>query len=97
MDESYRVIRAFLFCLSDHPADRMYEVIMAGSTQNCVISVQEVYGLGEFQRRTGLGEWAMRKARQAGLKTTRIGVRRYVRGSDWHQFLERRLQKEPGQ
>ncbi len=69
---------------------------MAASYTPGLIHSLEVYRLDEFQRRAGLGEWAMRQARRAGLKTLRIGARRYVRGADFQEFLDQQRQRESG-
>lgn len=53
------------------------------------IQAEAIYPLPEFQRLTGLGEAAMRKARRMGLVVTSIGRRRYVRGRDFCKFVER--------
>ena len=51
------------------------------------IQAEAIYPLPEFQRLTGLGEAAMRKARRRGLVVTSIGRRRYVRGKDFYEFI----------
>lgn len=53
------------------------------------IQAEAIYPLSEFQRLSGLGEAAMRKARRMGLMVTSIGRRRYVRGKDFYEFIER--------
>lgn len=49
-----------------------------------------VYPLPEFQRLSGLGEAALRKARRQGLSVTTIGRRRFIRGADFHEFIGKR-------
>lgn len=49
-----------------------------------------VYPLPEFQRLSGLGEAALRKARRQGLTVTAIGRRRFIRGTDFHEFIGKR-------
>ena len=53
------------------------------------IQAEATYPLPEFQRLSGLGEAAMRKARRMGLLVTSIGRRRYVRGKDFYEFIAR--------
>jgi hypothetical protein len=52
-----------------------------------VILADATYPLPEFQKLTGLGEAALRKARRQGLTVTTIGRRRFVRGADFHEFI----------
>jgi hypothetical protein len=54
-----------------------------------VIRADEAYELGEFARRMRLGEFALREVRQKGLRVISVGRRRYVRGADWLEFLDR--------
>ena len=54
-----------------------------------VIVADAIYTLPEFQRRTGLGESAMRNARDAGLKVLRLSRRGFVKGSDAIEFIGR--------
>ena len=51
------------------------------------ISVAETYPLPIFQRLTGLSSWAFRQAKRRGLKVKTVGRRKYVRGSDWEEYL----------
>lgn len=53
-----------------------------------VVRVDEIYSLAEFMRRTGIGVWGMREARKAGLKTIKVGTRKFVKGADWITFLD---------
>jgi hypothetical protein len=54
-----------------------------------VIRADEAYTTREFCRRAGLGDYAFREARAAGLKVTEFGKKRYVLGADWLEFLKR--------
>jgi hypothetical protein len=45
------------------------------------------YTLGEFQRISGLGEAALRKARRQGLVVSRVGRRGFVTGRDFQDYL----------
>ena len=45
------------------------------------------YTLGEFQRISGLGEAALRKARRKGLVVTVVGRRGFVTGRDFQDYL----------
>ena len=53
------------------------------------IDTTAVYPLPVFMQRAGLSRWAFRQARRAGLKVKTVGRRRYVLGSDWHEFLSK--------
>ena len=53
------------------------------------ISATESYGIAEFQKRTQLGDWALRKMKRAGLRVIHVGGRAFIRGCDWHRFLGR--------
>lgn len=53
------------------------------------IAVDQSYPLPLFQRLTGLSTWAMREARKNGLKVKTVGRRRFVRGADWSEYLDR--------
>jgi hypothetical protein len=61
-----------------------------------VISGHECYSVDEFLDRTGLGKWAYKSARRAGLKTVRVGKLVFVRGIDWHDFLGKRATEGSG-
>ena len=52
-----------------------------------VIDADQVYSLGEFRRRTGMGVWALRSARKRGLKVRYTGGRGFVCGQDFLEFL----------
>jgi hypothetical protein len=51
-----------------------------------LIEPQIVYALGEFQKRTVLGETALRTARRNGLEVLTIGGRRFIRGASWCDY-----------
>jgi len=59
-----------------------------------VIRPDESYTLGEFQRRTGMKEAAMKSARQRGLRVRYTGTRAYVLGKDWFAYLEEHADDE---
>jgi hypothetical protein len=52
------------------------------------ILADAVYPLPVFMRLAGLDERGMRHARRRGLKVIQVGRRRYVRGVDFHEYLE---------
>ena len=54
-----------------------------------VIRADESYTVAEFKRRSGLGDYAFREARRAGLRIVSVGKKRFVLGGDWLVFLER--------
>jgi hypothetical protein len=54
------------------------------------VSAAETYPLRIFQKLTGLDSWAYRQAVKKGLRFCVVGRRRYVRGSDWMDFLATR-------
>jgi hypothetical protein len=60
------------------------------------IQAEAIYPLPEFQRLTGLGEAAMRKARRMGLVVTSIGRRRYVTGKNFYEFIARAGERVQG-
>ena len=53
-----------------------------------VIRVDESYSIPEFKRRSTLGAYAFTQARRAGLRVIEVGKKRFVRGADWHAFLD---------
>lgn len=57
--------------------------------QEQVIRKDESYTVGEFRKRAGLGDYAYRRARKEGLRVVEIGKKRYVRGIDWLEHLDR--------
>lgn len=52
-----------------------------------VISTHEIYTLNELERRTGLGEGALKVAKERGLKVRRFGRKAFVRGEDLDKYL----------
>jgi hypothetical protein len=54
-----------------------------------VISADDLYTLSELKLRLGLGRWALRQARRAGLRFFVIGRKKYIRGSEVIRFLEK--------
>ena len=60
---------------------------MASAKPPGVITPDAVYTLSEFQERTGLGRWAVKQARKAGLRTLRMHRRAFVRGRDFVDYL----------
>lgn len=46
-----------------------------------------IYPLPVFKKLTGLADWALRTARRSGLRMVQVGNRRFVRGSDWFDYL----------
>lgn len=54
-----------------------------------VIRGDEAYTVAEFRRRTGLGDFAWRQLRHE-LRVVEVGKKRFVRGTDWLEFLARK-------
>ena len=52
------------------------------------IQKNTIYPLGDFMGRVGMGEFAIRNARRAGLKVVRIGKKVFIRGEDFISFLD---------
>jgi len=52
------------------------------------IEPQTLYSLEEFKQVSGMGSWALRSARKAGMKMLKIGNRKYVKGQAFVDFLE---------
>lgn len=52
------------------------------------IDPAKVYPLEIFKRVSGQSDWALRQARRGGLRVTKAGRRKYVRGSDWIAYLD---------
>ena len=52
-----------------------------------VIETSKVYPLAEFQRVTGMGTAALREARKKGLIVRRVGLRSFVRGEDFDDYV----------
>lgn len=51
------------------------------------IRSDESLPLSEFMARTKMGRHAVRACRRQGLKVRKVGCRKFVLGSDWHEFL----------
>lgn len=52
------------------------------------IEPQTLYSLEEFKQVSGMGNWALRQARKAGLKMLKIGNRKFVKGQAFIDFLD---------
>lgn len=52
-----------------------------------VVVAGTAYSLTAFTKATGLGRTALREARRQGLPVRRVGLRSWVLGSDWLEFL----------
>jgi hypothetical protein len=52
-----------------------------------VILSDATYPLREFQRISGLGDAALRRARRQGLVVSRVGRCGFVNGRDFHDYL----------
>ncbi|MCH9715960.1 MAG: hypothetical protein K0U90_05625 [Planctomycetes bacterium] len=52
------------------------------------IEPQTLYTLEEFKQVSGMGNWALRQARNAGMKMLRIGNRKFVKGQTFIEFLD---------
>jgi hypothetical protein len=61
----------------------------ARGTKLGAIREGESYPLEVFAERTGLGKAALRQARRASLKMTKIGRSKFISGRDWLEHLER--------
>ena len=59
-----------------------------------VIRADESYTIPEFCRRTGLGSHSLTMARKAGLRVVGVGLKRFVRGTDWLDFLDQAAEQE---
>lgn len=59
------------------------------------IRADAAYALSDFQRITGLGAKAIRKAKREGLQVHRVGRRSYVRGQSWLDYLASRAGGQP--
>jgi hypothetical protein len=55
-----------------------------------IIFSDATYPLQEFQRVSGLGDAAVRKAKRQGLVVHQVGSRKFIRGQDWNDFLDQR-------
>jgi hypothetical protein len=61
---------------------------MSEKTSPGVIRQDEVYTVAEFCRRMDIGNTSWRAVRN-GLKVIHVGKKRYVRGIDWIDYLDR--------
>lgn len=52
-----------------------------------VIETSKVYPLKRFQAITGMGTAALREARRKGLIVRRVGLRSFIRGEDFDEYL----------
>ena len=59
-----------------------------------VIDAQQAYTVAEFKRRTGMADYAFKRARRDGLRVVEVGRKRYVRGVDWLAHLERAAEEQ---
>ena len=60
---------------------------MSSKSSSGVIRSDESYTLREFCARMGLGPYALRQAREAGLIVRQVGKKRFVLGVDWLKFV----------
>ena len=88
-----------LFCSGSDPVRRarllsndnifdMVAKISKTETAPGLIEPNVLYTLDELKRRMKLGDWAIRKARKAGLRVQKIGNARFVFGRDFQKFVE---------
>lgn len=54
-----------------------------------VVSDLESYSIAEFMRRMSIGRKLWRKMVAEGFVVREVGKRRFVLGTDWHEFLRR--------
>lgn len=67
----------------------------AASAAPGFIDEHAAYSLSEFGRRTGLGRWARRELfKRGGLRSVRVGTRRFILGRDWLDYLDRMAQQQ---
>ena len=52
-----------------------------------VISIHEIYTAEELFRRVGIGRAGIDEAKKRGLRVTRFGRKRVIRGADIDRFL----------
>lgn len=45
------------------------------------------YTVAQFFHATGISRSGLRQHERRGLRTVRVGGRKYVRGEDWHEYL----------
>ena len=60
---------------------------MATATVAELIEPHILYSRTEFKRRSGLGDFAIRKAKKDGLKVTPRGGREWILGRDFIEFV----------
>ncbi len=53
-----------------------------------IVEVGKSYPLETFKAVCGLGTAALREARKNGLPVRRVGLRSYILGKDWLDYLE---------
>jgi hypothetical protein len=51
------------------------------------VEASQSYTLRELRARTGVGDFALRKLRAAGLPVRAIGRKQFILGADWIEFL----------
>ncbi len=54
------------------------------------IRADEVYRRDEFGKRVGLGPHTLRKAEADGLRVVKVGVRKFIAGRDWLEYVARK-------
>lgn len=59
-----------------------------------IIRADESYTVAEFRRRADLGDYAFRQLRAKGLRVVECGKKRFVRGADWLEFLDRQAAEQ---
>ena len=62
---------------------------MSGVMAGGQIDKDSVYTLEEFRRRTGMGQFAYKTAKNQGLRIVRTAGRVFVRGADFYDYLDR--------
>lgn len=58
------------------------------------ISVDAIYGLDDFMKRTGLKRDAMRAARRKGLRVIYCHNRAFLSGRDWLSYLDKQAKAD---
>jgi hypothetical protein len=61
----------------------------ANGSQLGPILADAVYPIGVFCRLAGINKWALREAKRRGLKVKKIGVRAFVSGRDFLEFVNK--------
>lgn len=61
------------------------------------ISRLVTYHKEEFKELAGVTESSFRQALRLGLKTVRVGQKRFIRGADWESFLLSQTQQQQGE